>query len=202
MGKPFSFIIGGALVFFGTVFLLDNLDIVDSAWIFENFWPILLIIAGLALIGNRSKWHGHYDAPGSSIPPSEFSSAAHSMPGDHFYESEVFGSIHRELSSKNFTGGHCSVVFGDIKLDLTQVELSAGEQTLQFNTVFGNVRIVLPENLEYSVKANFVAGGVNVKGDRRGGVFQNIAVRSNGFTTADKRLAIIASSVFGDIKIV
>jgi lia operon protein LiaF len=202
MRKSFSFTIGGALVFFGVVFLLDNLGIVDSEWIFDNFWPILLIVAGIALIGNQGKWHELHSPAESPNTSAVFTSADQSTQGDHFYESEVFGSIHRQLSSKNFTGGRCSVVFGDIKLDLTQVELSLGEQTLQFSTVFGNVRIVLPENLEYSVKANFVAGGVNVKGDRRGGVFQNIAVRSNGFTIADKKLAILASSVFGDIKIV
>jgi lia operon protein LiaF len=200
MRNTFSFVFGGALVFFGAVFLLNNLGYIDSEWVFDNFWPILLILAGVALIGKRPRWRQRHDQE-TNTNYSARGKVGEETSGDRIAESEVFGSIHRQFTSKNFTGGNCSVVFGDIKLDLTMVELMPGEQMLRFNSVFGSVRLELPGDLEYSLKATFVAGGLNVKGDRRGGVFQSVAVRSAGFATADKRLAIFASSVFGDIKI-
>jgi len=202
MRRSFSFLFGGILVLFGVVILLDNLGYVDSGWVFDNLWPILLILAGIALLGRRSGWReyryrqsrvGSSDSTGTTGQPTS---------GDHISESEVFGSIRRQISSKSFTGGNCSVVFGDIKLDLTRVELSPGEQALRFSSVFGNVRVELPEGMEYSVRANFVAGGLNIKGERHGGIFQNVAVRSSGFTAAEQRLAILASSVFGEIRII
>ena len=202
MRNSFSFIFGGALIFFGAIFLLDNLGYLHSDWIFENFWPILLIVAGISLLGARSR-RGEYNTKENPIDPSSSSGTATSgTSGDVISYSQAFGNIRREVASKQFRGGNCSIVFGDIKLDLTRAELLPGEQVLRFNSIFGNVRVELPRDLEYSVRASLVAGGINVKGDRRGGVFQNIAVRSNGFAVADKRLAIIASSTFGDIKIV
>ncbi len=201
MRNSFSFVFGGALVFFGAIILLDNLGYLDSDWILDNFWPIVLILGGIALIGKRPRRRENHYVDSHTDAPASSGVAASATSGDHISESEVFGRIHRQLSSKNFAGGHCSVVFGDIKLDLTQVELLPGEQVLRLNSVFGTVRVELPGDLEYSAKVNLVAGGLNVKGDRRGGLFQNVAVRSSGFATADKRLAIIASSVFGDIKI-
>jgi predicted membrane protein len=201
MRNSFSFIFGGALVFFGAIFLLDNLGYLDSDWILNNFWPIVLILGGIALIGKWPRRRDNHYADGHTDAPPSSGTAFSATSGDHISESEVFGSIHRQLTSKNFAGGLCSVVFGEIKLDLTQVELLPGEQVLRFNSVFGTIRAELPADLEYSAKINLVAGGLNVKGDRRGGLFQNVAVRSGGFATAEKRLTIIASSVFGDIKI-
>jgi lia operon protein LiaF len=202
MRKTFSFVFGGVLVFFGLVFLLDNLGYVDSDWILGHFWPLLLILAGIVLLVRRPLSRQRFDYDTARSSPSASGSTVNETSGDHIAESEVFGNIRRQYTSKNFTGGSCSVVFGDMKLDLTKVELMPGEQELRFNSVFGSVRLELPVDLEYSLKATFVAGGLNVKGERRGGIFQSVAVRSANFATADKRLAIFASSVFGDIKIV
>jgi predicted membrane protein len=201
MRNSFSFIFGGALIFFGAVFLLDNLGYLNSDWIFDNFWPILLIVAGIWLLSARSKWGGFHNQENPMTSPSSHSAPSTDTSGDRISYSEVFGTIRREVTSKQFSGGDCSVVFGDIKLDLSRAELLPGEQVLRFNSIFGNVRVELPRDLEYSVKVNLVAGGINVKGDRRRGIFQNVAIRSNGFSTAEKRLAILASSTFGDIKI-
>jgi len=201
MRNSFSFLFGGALVFLGVVFLLDNLGYVDSDWFLGNFWPLLLIVVGIWLLARRSRWrHPSFETTTESSS-SLSGSAAGDSTGDHISYSEVFGNIRREITSKQFTGGDCSVVFGDIRLDLTRAELAPGEQVLRFSSVFGNIRVELPRDVEYSVRANFIAGGINVKGDRRGGIFQNVAVRSNGYATAEKRLAILASSTFGDIRI-
>lgn len=200
MNRSASTIFGTVLVACGLIFLLDNFDILDSDWIFQNLWPLGLVLVGVWLLVARSRRMHSHTTPEES-DARIFEARGDTSSGDHIDASEVFGSIRRDVTSKNFSGGRCSSVFGDIRLDLTHADLLPGEQVLRFNNIFGAVRIELPRELEYSVKASLVAGGVNVKGDRRGGVFQNIAVRSNGFSTAEKRLAIIASSTFGEIKI-
>lgn len=47
-------LIGGALVIVGVLALLDNLNLPWLRWVrFDMFWPVLLIIAGAALIWRR-----------------------------------------------------------------------------------------------------------------------------------------------------
>lgn len=201
MRSPFSIVIGTVLIFLGVVFLLDNFGYINSDWILENFWPLAFIILGIAFIARRPSWQVHGHQTGSSIPPGSSGVAGNASFADHLTESEVFGDIDRQIASKSFSGGTCSVVFGNIRLDLTQVELLRGEQSIRINSVFGNVHLQLPQNLEYSVRANHVAGGVNIRGERRGGLFQNVTFQSGGYATAEKRLAIHVSSVFGDTNI-
>jgi predicted membrane protein len=203
MRNSFSAVFGAALVLFGAIFLLDNLGYIGSSMIFDNFWPIVLILLGIAIITRtgRSKWHeqdyqrGWQDSPPSTGKPSQDAT------GDYVSESQVFGDIHRQNSSKNFSGGHCSVVFGDIRLDLTQTDFLEGERILRISSVFGSVRVDLPANLEFCVRADCVAGSMQIKGDRRGGLVQKISVQSDGYVNASKRLLIHASSVFGEIKV-
>ena len=47
----FRYMAGSALVFFGIVLLLQKLNIIDElAW---SFWPVVLIVVGIAIIVKR-----------------------------------------------------------------------------------------------------------------------------------------------------
>lgn len=200
MRNPFSALVGILLVFVGLAFLFDNLDIIDAEWFFKEFWPFALIVFGVSLLlwrkptsSSGGRAGAMPDRPGST--PGTFS------PKNYVSASEVFSDLKIQNSSKNFAGGQCSVVFGDIMLDLREIDLLSGEQVLRLNGVFGSIRVDLPEAIEYCVKASVVAGNVLVKGDSRGGLVLNETIQSKGFVYADRRLMIHASSVFGKIKV-
>ncbi len=201
MRNPFGVVFGSVLILLGIVFFLDNFGILNADWIFDNFWPIAFIVLGVAFLLRKPSWQGRaYESAAPSPEPSKRSFEISSSE-DRIDDSEVFGDIHRQVISKNFAGGHCSVVFGDIVLDLNQIGLLPGEQTLRISSVFGDVRLQLPPELEYSVHASHVAGEISLRGNRRGGLFQTTTYRSPGYGSSDKRLAIHVSSVFGDIDI-
>ena len=51
-----SLIIGGALIFLGIFYLLDNLQLEWLRWLnYDLVWPLLLILAGFAILLRRSK---------------------------------------------------------------------------------------------------------------------------------------------------
>ncbi len=199
MRNPFALLVGSVLILLGVVFLLDNLGVLNADWVFDNFWPIVFILIGIAFLIRRPSWQLHASSGGSwngrEGSPQEADGT------DYFTASEVFGDFRRQVTSKRFAGGDCSVVFGAIDLDLTGMEPLPGDQALRIATVFGGVRLVLPSGSEYSVRCNHVAGGVTIKGERRGGVFQNVSYQTSGFAVAERRLSIQISSVFGDVSI-
>ncbi len=198
MRNPLGVIFGSALILLGMVFFLDNLGILNADWIFNNFWPIVFIVLGVAFLLRKPTWQGRSSESSATSAQTSKGYSASSSTTDSIDDSEVFGDIHRQVVSKSFSGGRCSVVFGDILLDLTQSELLSGEQILRISSVFGDVRLQLPPELEYSVHASHVAGEIRLRGNRRGGLFQTTTYRSPGYGTSDKRLAIHVSSVFGD----
>jgi len=67
-------IFGVAMILLGSVFLLNELDLMPD-WDFENLWPVMLVGAGIALIVSGAKkqpwekqnWHTNEvtDAPGT-----------------------------------------------------------------------------------------------------------------------------------------
>ncbi|MBL4677063.1 MAG: PspC domain-containing protein [Mucilaginibacter sp.] len=58
----FGVIFGAILIVLGGLFLLDNLDIMPD-FDFEQLWPVILVVAGLAVIftGKKKPWE-HHDA--------------------------------------------------------------------------------------------------------------------------------------------
>lgn len=200
MRNPFSTLVGILLLFVGLAFLLDNLAIIDAEWFFEELWPFALIVFGVSLLLWRKPTSSSGGQAGA-MPDRPDSAPGTFSPKNYVSASEVFSDLKIQNSSKNFAGGQCSVLLGDIMLDLKEIELFSGEQVLRVNGVFGSIRIDLSEAIEYCVRASVVAGNVLVKGDNRGGLVLNETIQSKGFVNADRRLMIHASSVFGEIKV-
>ncbi len=200
MRRSNSGFFGTVLVVFGLVYLLANLGVVDADWFTDNLWPLGLILAGIWLVFVRSRRSSTDHERGGGGDESERSRPSTDS-RDRLDISEAFGSIRREVTSKTFAGGRCVVVFGVVDLDMAQIELLSNAQTLRLSCVFGKMNIKIPRDLEYSIRANLVAAGMNVRGERLGGVLQNVAVRSGGASVAEKRLAITASCTFGEIEI-
>ena len=113
----------------------------------------------------------------------------------------MFGDIDMEMTSTRFGGGNCSVVFGGIDLDLTKVDLLKGENFLRLSGVFGDIKVKLPVDMALAFHGSLIAGEIEVRGDRRSGVIQNLTFLSPGYETAEKKLNIYASIVFGEIKV-
>ncbi len=201
MPKSGSRFLGIVLVLVGLLYLLDALEILNARWFTDNLFFIGLIIAGIWLVLKRSRKH----QTDEKREFGEVSSVGNSVSGnmqDRLDLSEMFKSVREDVVSQDFAGGRCSIFFGVLSLDLRHIQLRPGEQSLKANCVFGRLRVILPKDLEYSLKANLVASGMNSRGERLGGILQNVAVRSGGVAIADRRLAITATCTFGEIEIV
>ena len=197
-----SVVFGVFLIVFGTIFLLDNFGYLDSEYVFENFWPLILVIVGIAILlrpkrtaklSSEHRLSENRNQPGYQNFPE---SAA-----DYLVRSAVFGDIEATVTSKNFSGGSCSVVFGRIQVDLTAAEFKEGQSTLRLNSVFGSVVVRVSPGHEVAINATLFAGEIHAKDQRRAGLFETLVFKSPDFETADKKLIIQISQMFGDVKV-
>ena len=206
---------GFLLVLFGVLLLLDNLGIADFSEMIHDYWPLILVFWGISILIRRSRSRHPYPvAPGYTAPagagtPDAGTGAAagaqhyegvpYPIDGDIIHQSEVFGDTDIMIRSPNFMGGSVSTVFGDTRIDLSTITIGSGEYTLRVHSVFGDVRILLPPNAAIAISANSTFGDVAVLGQHKNGFSSFLVATTPSFTTADRRLKISISKVFGDL---
>lgn len=100
----------------------------------------------------------------------------------------VFGSIHKNILSKNFKGGDITVFMGGAEINLSQADIQ-GTASIDITQIMGGTKIIVPSNWEIRSQLTSVFGNIE---DKR----QNITNYD-----PNKVLIIDGSSVFGGIEI-
>ena len=183
---------GFMIILLGILLLLNEFNILDIG----DLWPLLIIALGVWLILKPKS--GHDDSPGFG---SGFGDQTYVTDTEEVIESNTFGDIKVTVKSKNFKSGHISTTFGDVNVDLTELDIESGEQTLRLNTNFGDMKIAVPKNIPFSIQANNTAGDMRIFEEKRSGWKQAATYASEGYDTAEKKLKIVASQLFGDLKV-
>lgn len=198
-----SLFVGVIMIFIGAVLLLNQMDILDLDFgeLISRFWPLILIAIGIKIIlfpkDKRDEAKYAADPP----PHAETTEEATLMDGDRLSISSVFGDVRQQIGSKEFSGGRCSAVFGDIDINAVGMGLKTGQRTLYLNGVFGDIRLTLPEDIPFLMRANTAAGDIDIRGVRGEGMFIHRSYKTDDFDGASTRLIIVASVLFGDIRV-
>lgn len=90
---------------------------------------------------------------------------------------------------------------GDVRIDLTTATIPTREGVLDVSGLVGDVRILLPRDLEVKAHGSAGAGSIYVLGRRSDGLFPNVEYTSPGFNEATKRVNVEVSLATGDIHI-
>jgi predicted membrane protein len=185
---------GIILILIGGLFLLDNLGVADFGDVVSTFWPLILIVWGFTVLRNRRK-----PKPDTfGIPRADIHQ---NIGGELIHESNVFGDIFLSLTSQSFKGGSINGTFGDIELDLSKVTFAEGEHYLRVHGVFGDCRIITPNDSAVTVSASSTAGNITVFGQRKEGWSPAIDAVSPAYANSMSRLKIMVSITFGDIRV-
>lgn len=179
-------------VLIGTTFLLRNyfheLDFT------HYMWPIVVIIFGLyIMLRPRRKCHGrrHWKKMhGYQHWKKYYTEAQPVNNNDHLQVEAVFGSVKKNVISKDFKGGEINCVFGGAEINLMQAEISSTVE-IEINCVFAGVRLILPSNWKVRSELSAVLGSVE---DKR-------MVIKDVVSDADNVLILKGSAVFGGIEI-
>src|SRR5437879_1339508 len=121
---------GISFVLIGGLLLLDNLGVASFSDVFHDYWPVLLIIWGGAILFRKRTspvppppaGAPPADVPSQGVPPLSppqplpfpgTAEPASQISGDLIHQSQVFGDIYNRVTSQSFKGGSVSTVFGD-----------------------------------------------------------------------------------------
>lgn len=162
-----------------------------------SFWPVLLIIAGLLILGSivfkprHGEWfengcHERRDCRGKWSATGEWDGRGTRASGV-IDITTVFGGSEQVYLDTAFRGGRISTVFGGVKLDLRRTGLPEGITYLTIETIFGGVEIDAPEEWIIEVRNESVFGGFH---DKR------LPAVNPGYTDG-RKLIIKSSNVFG-----
>lgn len=142
---------GILLIAAGTLLQLNQLGIAHFGW--ADFWPVVLISAGLMVIWSSLRSRNCTTAPpaGGGDPRLTVNGVA------------IFSGLERRMTTQDFQGGHVTAIFGGIELDLTEANMQADEATLEVNAIFGGAEVRVPDTWQVSYRGGPIFGGVEDK---------------------------------------
>jgi lia operon protein LiaF len=179
---------GILFILLGLLFLMDNMGMVDFSELIRTYWPVIFILWGIDVLLRKK--------PNIAFIP-EVNNPI--FDNDLIHRSNIFGNISINISSLNFKGGSISNVFGDCNIDLSKSVIKNGEHLLRVNSVFGDVIVQLPKDCSVSVTASVLMGDLKVLGKSSDGFSKNIHITSPDYQTAEKKINLHITHLFGSI---
>lgn len=187
---------GIVLILLGCIFLAGK--IVPGADLDSFIWPVAIIVFGIYLIvgrrGNRFRdnWNNVTWNKADETQAENASIAEEDIPltqEDYLDTVSIFGSIKKNISSKNFRGGEVVAIMGGAEINLSQADFKS-PIILDVVQIFGGTKIVVPAHWKISSEMVAIFGGIE---DKR--------IICHDPTATDKLLIIKGTSIFGGVTI-
>ena len=126
---------GWVVLIIGLLFQAHKLNIIHrSHWYY--LWPFAIIALGLWLIISRPR-AARVDRTNRS---------------DVLDITTIFGSSNEVLTTQSFRGGQAFVLFGDVDVDLRNVNFAVERPVIEINVFFGDLEIIVPRHCRVEFK--------------------------------------------------
>lgn len=139
--------------------------------LFPEFWPLILVGLGIYIILKRNNSKSKI-SPSSNLgegsTQNNFTSqsggtSAESALQDSIDDVSIFGGGTKNFSSKNFTGGKMTAIFGGSDVHLENCTLAHGRNELDLFVMFGGYEIYVPQDWNVVVDVIPIFGGFSDK---------------------------------------
>ena len=165
-------IFGGILILFGLLALFESLFNIDIG---AFFWPLVLIGVG-ALLMLRPR----FAPPGSEV------------------WFRLFGGVNR-YGVWQVRNEEVWMFIGDVRLDLTQAELPAGESTFQVSGFIGDIDLKVPQGIAIDVHSNGFITSAKWLGSKQDHFLTPAIYTSPGYEQAERKLRLITNFFITDL---
>lgn len=179
--------LGSVLLLLGAISLVDGVGLLSFSLgsLISSFWPLILVILGLALLreGNRQ-------------------SGDHAISPDHIRHDSIFGDFKLTEPGWKLQHVYASTVIGDTKIDLSKAQIPEGETIIDLRAVISDIDLWVPTELPVALEVQW-AGFVTIN---RYGQKHDLLLRGEKFIppefeSALKRIRVRLNLVFGDFSL-
>ncbi len=99
------------------------------------------------------------------------------------------------------TQHHLNHAIGDLRLDLSDMQLPPGESTWFVSALIGEVTVLVPEGLAVDIEAQVRVGEIRLFHQQADGFARNMVFTSPGYADAEQKVNIRASLLVGEITV-
>ena len=89
----------------------------------------------------------------------------------------------------------------DYRFDFSKAHIPEGETPIELVGWIGDIKILVPLEVEFAVRARGVIGDIYVAGQERDGIQPNVEYRTQGFDEASRRLTFLVDYRIIDLRI-
>ncbi len=140
-GIVIGVIVGG----FGTLLLLDNLNLISFyAW---DLWPLAIVAVGASIVW-RAFDRGHASSSESSNVVNGFA---------------LLSGVVRKCDSQSFRGGELTAIMGGCEVDLRQASVDLNDAVIHVFALMGGIEIKVPEDWRVKSEVFPLMGGFDDK---------------------------------------
>lgn len=184
----------------GTVLLLGCLDVIDFALAWKLILPAILVIIGVGMIckaaaGNdkaRKMYEKHMREHRERIRDAEIVDEDETGYAEYW---ATFAGQRLDFNDKEYRDSQVEAIFGGLTLDLRQAKMGE-ESVLKATSIFGGIKVYVPEDVEVEVSSTAICGGV--KHEKRAKKTEKDEKKSEKV----KKLYIDATCIFGGVEII
>jgi len=118
------------------------------------------------------------------------------------FSNQLFGQQKTPEQGYEWRDINIQAGIGDTIIDLSYTVLPKGETVMFIRNIIGNIRILVPYDIEISVNHSVVVGSTEILEFEETKVLnQSVQVQTPGFDHADQRIKIFTSLFIGDLEV-
>lgn len=137
-------------IIFGLILIGVGISFFTNIPVFNFIIALIIIAIGIRVLTGRGRsWEDRFDK--------------REVEEDYMNEVFVFSGANKKIHSDNFQGGKVVAVFGGGDFDLSKVKAKGNEIDLELASVFGGIRLRVPQNWSIRSKTASIIGGVDNK---------------------------------------
>lgn len=165
----------------GLFLLLDVSMLADK--LADYFWPVILVIVGLALLIKKSV------KPGKKYWSNSEAISKYTSENGFFNIENSFGEVRQAVVDEELVGGTIKNSFGGVMVDLRRATLPEGRTYIDVNGQFGGIEIYVPSTWQVQFEVHTFLAGCEDS-------------RLKGFATETDRVLVIRGDIsFSGIEI-
>lgn len=193
-----SLFFGSLFVLFGFLLLLDRFQVITFQFkdIFK-LWPLLIIYIGFSLLRDSRPVFVMNWSKGKSVDDYGFDDINIDDKGSKFSVGNY------EYNEPNWKVEPMSLrsLAGDFYFDFSKAFIPDKKIPIFIDSLAGDVHILVPEHVEFRVRAHVVAGEIDIVGQSSDGINRSIAFETPGYQLSEQKLDFNLRLKAGSIRI-